>query len=81
MQQLWLSEVLREDNWYQWPDRQATKELFSVGELFVRDILTHTLNFKQLNINLYVESDNFHQFGMPTLDMTEIEIVKIIIVQ
>ena len=29
----------------------------------------------------YVESDNFHQFGMPTLDMTEIEIVKIILVQ
>ena len=30
---------------------------------------------------LYVESNNFHLFGKPTRDMTEIEIVKIIIVQ
>ena len=30
---------------------------------------------------LYVESDNFHLFGKPTRDMTEFEIVKIILGQ
>ena len=29
--------------------------------------------------DFYVESNNFHQFGKPTRDMTKFEIVKIIL--